>query len=202
CGDLYVANPKTKNPLVVLLHSFSMTSRVWANLAQDLRKDGYNVLTMDLRGHGRSVYNENLKLKSRYKFSNKQWQKLPKDVVESINYVKSHYPAINCDDIIIVGADIGGSAGILAGLELKKQPLKFVFISPMVNFKGLYLPYKVANYKDTKFLIMLSKTDKILFNFYTTEKPIIKSYPLGGSGNHLVQSTPDAKRDIIDFIKN
>ena len=54
-GDLYLANPATDKPLVVCLHSFSMNAQVWKELAQTLRLKGYNVLTMDLRGHGRSV---------------------------------------------------------------------------------------------------------------------------------------------------
>lgn len=202
CGDLYVANPKTNKPLVVALHSFSMTARSWADLAEELRQDGYNVLAMDLRGHGRSIYNESLKLKSRYKFTKKDWQKLPSDVVESINYVKSHYPFINCDEIIMIGADIGASAGIIAGLNLSKEPNKFVLISPMVNFKGLYIPLKLASYKETRFFVMLSKTDKILFNLETKFKPLVKTYPYGGSGNYLIKANVNAQNDIIDFIEN
>ena len=199
-GDLYFAKNKSNKPLVVLLHSFGLSSTSWKNLAMALREKDFNVLAMDLRGHGRSVYNENLKLKSRYKFSPSEWQKLPNDVLESINYVKSNYPNINCNDIIIVGADIGASAGVLAGQLLKKEPQKFVMISPMLNFKGLYIPYKVANYRNTKFLVLLSKTDKILFNFYTTTKPIIKVYPTGGPGNQLLKVNPQSTADIVNFI--
>lgn len=201
-GDLYLANPKTDKPIVVMLHSFSLNARTWEKLAENLRLKGYNVLAMDLRGHGRSVYNENLKLKSRYKFNKNDWQKLPNDVIESINHVKSNYPNINCNDTIFVGADIGASAGVLAGVNLKKQPLKFVMISPMLNFKGLYIPIKIANYTETKFLILLSKSDKILFNFYTKDKPIIKSFPIGGPGNQLLRTNPDSLNDIVNFIIN
>lgn len=201
-GDLYLASPKTNKPLIVALHSFGVNAKVWNNLAQKLREKGYNVLTMDLRGHGRSVYNENLKLKSRYKFTNDDWQKLPLDVIESIKYVKENYTYINTNDIIMIGADLGASAGILAGEEMKKQPQKFIIISPMVNFKGLYIPVKIANYTNTKFLVFLSKSDKILFNFYTSTKPVIKTYQQGGPGNQLLKVNPDSTDEIIKFIIN
>ena len=201
-GDLYIANPKTDKPLIVALHSFSLNAKAWQKLAGNLRQKGYNVLAMDLRGHGRSIYNENLKLKSRYKFTKNDWQKLPNDVIESINYIKSNYPSINCNEVIFMGADIGASAGVLAGINLKKQPLKFVLISPMINFKGLYIPIKIASYTETKFLILLSKSDKVLFNFYTKDKPIIKTYPIGGPGNQLINANQDAQNDIINFIIN
>lgn len=199
-GDLYFAKNKSNKPLVVLLHSFGMNARSWKTLAETLREKNYNVLAMDLRGHGRSVYTESLKLKSRYKFSPSDWQKLPEDVIESIAYIKSNYPNINCNDIIIAGADIGASAGVLAGRLMKKEPVKFVMISPMLNFKGLYIPYKVANYSNTKFLVLLSKTDKILFNFYTNTKPVIKVYPAGGPGNQLLKVNPESTSDIVNFL--
>ncbi len=199
-GDLYFAKNQSNKPLVVMLHSFGLSAASWKTLAEALRLKDYNVLAMDLRGHGRSVYTESLKLKSRYKFSQSDWQKLPEDVIESINYVKANYPKINCNDIIIAGADIGASAGIIAGRLMKKEPLKFVMISPMLNFKGLYIPYKVANYTDTKFFVILSKTDKILFNFYTKTKPIIKTYQTGGPGNQLLKVNPESTDDIINFI--
>lgn len=199
-GNIYLANPKTDKPLVVALHSFSLNGNAWATLAEKLRLRGYNVLAMDLRGHGKSIYNENLKVKTRYNFTYQDWQKLPKDVVDSINYVKSNYPYINCNDIIIVGADIGASAGILAGGPLRKQPLKIVMISPMANFKGLYIPSKVVSYTSSKFMILLSQTDKILFNFNAQTKPIVKEYPLGGSGNQLLKANPQAVDDIVNFI--
>jgi len=201
-GDLYIANPKSDKPLIVALHSFSLSAKSWNTLAENFRLKGYNVLAMDLRGHGRSIYNENLKLKSRYKFTKNDWQKLPNDVIESINYIKTNYPAINCNDIILIGADIGASAGVLAGTNLKKQPLKFVMISPMINFKGLYIPIKIANYTDTRFLILLSKSDKILFNLHTKTDPVIKTYPIGGPGNQLIKANKDSIDDIVNFVIN
>ena len=201
-GDLYLANPSTNKPLVVMLHSFGESSRVWHTLAETLRQKGYNCLAMDLRGHGRSVYNEQLKLKSRYKFTNNDWQKLPYDLIESIDYVKSNFGKVNTDNLIFIGADIGGSAGLIAGQSIKNKPEKFVLISPMINFKGLYIPVVVANYTSTKFLVLLSKTDKILFNFYSKPAPIIKTYPMGGPGNHLLKVNPSSTNDIVDFITN
>ena len=201
-GDLYIANPSTNKPLVVMLHSFSLNALSWQPIAQQLRLKGYNVLAMDLRGHSRSVYNEKLKIKSRFKYTNSDWQKLPEDVIESIAYVKSNYPKINTNDTIFVGADIGSNAGIITDVKKKKKPEKFVIISPMLNFKGLYIPIKIASYTDTKFLVILSKSDKILFNFYSSTKPLIITYPKGGPGNQLLKVNPQSTNDIVNFIIN
>ncbi|MBQ4646279.1 MAG: alpha/beta fold hydrolase [Candidatus Gastranaerophilales bacterium] len=201
-GDLYLASPETNKPLVICLHSFSMNAQVWKDMAQNLRIKGYNVLAMDLRGHGRSVYNENLKLKSRYYYKQDTWQKLPKDVYDAVKYVKANYPKVNCNDVIIIGADIGASAGAIGAMSLPKAPLKMVMISPMIEFKGLRMPVRTNKFVDTKIMMVLAKTDRILMNFNTKTPPLIKQYPLGGPGNHLIRVNKDAYEDVMNFIIN
>lgn len=201
-GDLYLANPATNKPLVVCLHSFSMNAQVWKELAQTLRVKGYNVLAMDLRGHGRSVYNENLKLKSRYYYKQDTWQKLPKDVYDAVKYVKSNYPKVNCDDVIIVGADIGASAGVIGSMSFKNAPQKMVLISPMLEFKGLRMPLRTNKFYDTRILMVLAKTDRVLLNFNTKTPATVKHYEIGGPGNQLIKVNKDAYQDVINFIIN
>jgi len=201
-GDLYLANPQTQKPLVVCLHSFSMNAQAWKDMAESLRLKGYNVLAMDLRGHGRSVYNENLKLKSRFYYKQDTWQKLPKDTLDAVKYVKANYPKVNCDDVIIIGADIGASAGAIAAMSFKKVPQKMVFISPMLEFKGLRMPVRTSKFTDTKIFMVLAKTDRILMNFDTKTPALIKHYPIGGPGNQLVRVNKDAYNDIMNFILN
>jgi alpha-beta hydrolase superfamily lysophospholipase len=199
-GDLYIASQQTNKPLVVLLHSFSLNAQVWKEMAENLRLKGYNVLAMDLRGHGRSVYNEQLKLKSRFYYKNDTWAKLPKDVVDSVRYVGANYPKINCEDVIIVGADIGASAGAVAAMSLKKVPEKMVLISPMLEFKGIRMPIRSNKFVNTKMFMVLAKTDRILMNFSTNTPPLIKHYPNGGPGNQLIKANQEAYFDVINFI--
>ena len=53
--------PKNKNqkdfPTVVLLHSLGYNSAWWGDLERDLQNRGFAVLKIDLRGHGKSIYN-------------------------------------------------------------------------------------------------------------------------------------------------
>lgn len=201
-GDLYLATPETDKPLVVCLHSFSMNAQAWKELAENLRTKGYNVLAMDLRGHGRSIYNENLKLKSRYYYKQDSWQKLPKDLYDAIKYVKANYPKVNCDETIVVGADIGASTGAIGSMSLAKPPLKMVLISPLLEFKGLRMPVRTNKFINTKIMMVLAKTDRILINFNSKIPPVVKTYPIGGPGNQLIKANKDAYDDIIKFIIN
>ena len=199
-GDMFLAQPETDKPLVVFLHSYATNAQVWKDIAESLRKKGYNVLTMDLRGHGRSVYNNKLKLKSRYYFTNADWKKLTADIVDSVRYIKTQYPKVNTDDVILVGADIGAQAAANAALSLKKTPEKLILISPMLEFKGIEMPIKTHKFKNTKIFMMMSKTDRLLFHFDTKIPPIIKYYPNGGPGVQLIKLNKETPTDIIDFI--
>lgn len=199
-GDLYLASQQSDKPLIVCLHSFSMSAKAWKEMAEELRLKGYNVLTMDLRGHGRSVYNENLKLKSRFYYKQDTWQKLPKDTIDAIKYVKANYPKVNCNDVIIVGADIGANSGAIAAMSLKNTPKKMILISPMFEFKGLRMPVRTNKFFDTQIFMVLAKTDRILMKFDTKTPPLIKHYPIGGPGNQLIKVNKDAYNDVINFI--
>ncbi len=201
-GDLYMPANPTDKPLVICLHSYAMNAQAWSDLALNLRQKGYSVLAMDLRGHGRSVYNENLKLKSRFYYSRETWQKLPKDVIDSIKYVKANYPKINCDDVIIVGADFGAGVGANAAIAMRIAPKKLVLISPMLEFKGITMPIKSVKLYDTNIFIVLSKTDKHTFNIQTKTPATVKRYQNGGPGNQLLKANPDALNDVVNFIIN
>ena len=199
-GDFYLPDNKSEKPLVVLLHSFSLNAFCWNTLANDLRQKGYNVLAMDLRGHGRSVYSEKLKYKSRFNFKTQDWQKLPSDVIDSINYVKNNFAGVNTTDVILVGADLGANTAVLASVSMKKAPLKLVLISPMYEFKTLKMPVKTTRIADSKILMILSKSEKILFDFNVKTKPIIKRYQKGGPGVQLLRVNPEAYKEVVDFI--
>ncbi len=201
-GDLYLAQHKSNKPLVVCVHSFSMNASSWQKLAENLRLKDYNVLAMDLRGHGRSVYNDKLRIRSRYQFTKDDWKNLPKDYVQSIQYIKSNYADINTNDTILIGADLGSIAGMIGSLNLNKTPIKAVLISPVLSFKGLNMPVKSLKFYNTKMMNITTKTDRVYLNFYLATPPVIKQYPLGGPGTQLIKVNPVAIGDIVNFVIN
>jgi alpha-beta hydrolase superfamily lysophospholipase len=77
--------PRIKNQkeysTVVLLHSLGYNSQWWGDLPKELLAKGYAVLTIDLRGHGESVYNKKLAKVSWKNLKNLAFSKYPNDII-------------------------------------------------------------------------------------------------------------------------
>ncbi len=156
--------PKIKNQknykTVVLLHSHGTNSLWWSTLPDELLNNGYAILTIDLRGHGKSVYNSKLVKVSWKSLTNNAYKKYPSDVVDVFNFIEKEYPKMHFfDEWAIVGSDIGGSAGIIAADKFEYKPKTIVLLSPVVNTRGLYVPVSVAQLDDVDFLSISCAND-------------------------------------------
>ena len=148
--------PKIKNkneyPTVVLLHSLGYNSEWWEDLPQLLLDQGYAVITIDMRGHGKSVYNSKLYKTSWVGLNDKAFQKYPKDVVKILEQIKSENKKIFFNNWAIVGCDVGAATGIIAANNFADKPSTIVMISPVIKGKGLYIPVALAELDNTDIL--------------------------------------------------
>lgn len=131
---------------VVLLHSLGYSSDWWETLPEELIQDGFAVLKIDLRGHGKSVFNKRLVKLSWKDMTNTAYAKYPDDVVKVIEHVKSeNSKTVFFNHWAFVGSDIGASTAILASDKISYKPETIVMLSPGVNIRGLYVPVKLAS---------------------------------------------------------
>lgn len=195
-----------KYPTVVLLHSLGSSSTDWGNLINDLNNAGYAVLAIDLRGHGKSIYDVSLHKKSWVYLTAKGYQRFPSDVVLVLNEVKKQSKKVDMNNMAIVGADIGANTAVLVSKQLKVKPKTLVLISPTVSFKGLYIPIAMVDMGAVPILSMVSNKDKYCLGqqqqlakfaqggFYA------QNYPQGGMGMMLLKTNPTMSQDITKWI--
>ena len=130
---------------VILLHSLGYSSEWWETLPDLLLNNGYAVLNIDLRGHGKSIYNKKLSKISWKNMKQATFLKYPDDVVNVVNYVKKeNSKKAFFDNWAVVGADIGANTAILAADRMETKPKTIVLLSPSIQTKGLYVPVKLA----------------------------------------------------------
>lgn len=192
-------------PTVLLLHSIGYSSEDWGGLIATLNKAGFAVIAMDLRGHGQSVYDTNFHKKSWPYFTNKTYQKFPSDVLGILSQTQQQVKNLNLKNMAIVGADLGANSAVLAAVKMKIKPKTMVLISPLVTFKGLYIPVVLTNL-NMPILTMTSKKDRISL---ASQKTLAKfsqggfyaqNYPNGGMGMLMIKVNPSMASDITKWI--
>lgn len=144
---------------VVLLHSLGYSSEWWENLPDSLLEKGYAVLYVDLRGHGKSVYNSKLVRVSWKSLTNKAYAKYPDDVYTVIDYVKNQNKRTFFNNWAIVGSDIGVSTAIYVANSIPYKPKTIVALSPIINGKGLFVPVKLAELNNIDILSITGTND-------------------------------------------
>lgn len=157
--------PKVKNQkefsTIVLLHSLGYSSEWWETLPEELLDSGYAVLKIDLRGHGRSVFNKKLVKISWKDMTNNAYAKYPDDVIKVIEQVKAeNSKKVFFNNWAIVGSDIGASTAILAADKISYKPKTIVMLSPDVNIRGLYIPVSLAHLSGIDIFSISGTNDK------------------------------------------
>lgn len=191
--------PKSKTQkeyaTVILLHSLGYNSEWWGDLPKELLSKGYAVLTIDLRGHGKSVYNAKLTKNSWKNMKNSAYAKYPDDVLAVINKVKEENTKREFFNTwAVVGADIGASTGVLAADKMPVHPKTIVMLSPVVKSKGLYIPVSMAHLNGVDFL-SISGTDDIM-----SKKAEV--YLSRFAQNEFITFTSDSKTTGMMTLKN
>jgi len=200
--------PKEKGkvfPVVVLLHSIGASSADWGAIPQKFNEAGFAVLNVDLRGHGKSIYNVNLDKKYWQNMSLKAFSKNPKDITGLLNYVKEEHKNISFSNYIIMGADLGANTGILTAQKMKTKPFALVLISPQTTFKGLYVPVALADLTSSDVLFVYSKQDANTIKEINTLKRFAQKQvtdivcQAGGSGLNLIKTNPKSVYEIVNW---
>lgn len=195
-----------KYPTVVLIHSLGYSSEDWGNLITDLNNAGYAVIAIDLRGHGKSIFDTSFHQKPWIYFTPKTYQKFPSDVINVLNEIQKQSKKVDLSNMAIVGADIGANTAVLAAKDLPKKPKTMVLISPTTSFKGLYIPIAMADMGYIPVLSMVSTKDRYCLKEQQSLSKFAqggfyaKNYPNGGMGMMMLKLNPSMSQDITKWI--
>ena len=212
-GSLIVADvyyPDIKKPkyaTVVLLHSLGYSSSRWGDFAAQIADAGYLVVAIDLRGHGRSVYNSKLVRQSWANYKPSVFKKYPEDVREVLKLVKEEHPAASFDDWGIVGADIGANTAVLVAEKAKKKPKTLVLISPHESYKGLFIPIAIVNVGKVPMLTISSVNDRTCVKSqknlakYAQSDFVIANFKTNITGMLILGANPTVAPLIINWLE-
>jgi len=117
CGDLI---GPANGTFVVLTHGGGQTRHSWGSTARTLAKEGYRVLSLDLRGHGDSDWSA----ERHYSI-----QHHAEDIAAIIR-------AVTAGPVILVGASLGGLASLLVTGTLEPEKvLALILVDVAINVR-------------------------------------------------------------------
>ncbi len=140
----YYPGPARPAPTALLIHMRSSTREAWQPVASALQKAGYNVLAIDLRGHGDTGGTIN-------------WTLAPQDV-KTVLARLSALPGVDPQRIAVVGADIGANLALGACADLPGCKTA-VLLSPGLDIEGIQTTDAMKRFGTRPVLIIASRSD-------------------------------------------
>ena len=130
---------------IVLLHMLSRTRKDWEPFANELQGKGYNVISIDLRGHGQS----NLNWQS---FNSRDFNNMIEDVRASKDFLNAKGARV----IAIIGASVG--ANVALNYAATDSEIKTVImLSPGLDYRGVKTNETIRNFNGPTLLVTSSE---------------------------------------------
>ncbi len=204
----YPEEKKASYSTLVLLHSLGYNSSRWEDFAISLADRGYAVITIDFRGHGRSVYTSKLARQSWTNYKREVFQKYPDDILSILKSIREEYRNLSFDDWGIVGADIGANTAILVAEKAKIKPKTLVILSPHEAHKGLFIPIAIVDMGKIPVLSISSIGDRTSVEAQKNLKKYaqgefeIKNFKTNTSGMLMINANPEVPELIINWLES
>ncbi len=199
------ALPTEKYPLVILLHALNGSHRDWDQLPARLVKEGYAVLALDLRGHGKSAPRG----RSWRNFSRADWLKIPDDIRRTLLFFtdSEEYPQVDGTRTALIGASIGANAAIIAGSRNTEHIKAIAALSAGREYKGLEVTTPIYDYTNA-LLMVASQNDAYAFEstglLYRLPRgpKTLQLYKSIGHGTDMIRFYPELQATVVQWLSD
>lgn len=181
---------------IILLHMLQRDRSDWSSFASKLKDNGFNVLSIDSRGHGKSSGDWQ-------KFTDTEFNGMVNDVEASLNFLKEK----GNNSIGIVGASIGANTALNAAVSNQSNLKTIVLLSPGLDYHGVKIKQTSSEFTGS-ILIAVAKDDTYayqssqeIYNGLKTPNKKLITYESGGHGTLMLSSHPELENEIINFFK-
>ena len=194
--------PGKTSGAVVLIHMLGRDMRDWNQFASKLIIGGYTVLSIDLRGHGRSVEQDG-KTISWQTFVEEDYGNMVLDIRAAEDFLSGK--GISRDRIALIGASIG--ANIALNYAANHENIgTVVLLSPGLNYKEIKTEQAVEEFGERAILLVAGSNDpgaaesaETLHDIALGNKQIV-IYNQAGHGTEIL-SQPEFAHLIIEWLR-
>ncbi|NQU98950.1 alpha/beta fold hydrolase [Candidatus Woesearchaeota archaeon] len=178
---------------VILLHMLNHGKNDWNDFVPVLNENGYNVLAIDMRGHGLSELDWR-------EFSDVEFSRAVLDVAAA----KSHLEENGVSEFGIIGASIGANIALKYAAQ-DKEIKSIILLSPSLNYRGVTTSDNILKYDRAVFTVTSSKDTQsaddafVLHEVASGEKKFL-IYNDAGHGTDMFKE-PSLNEVIITWLK-
>ena len=189
-GDFY---PEKSNKGIILIHMYGEDRTSWDFLIHELREKEYNVLTLDLRGHGESKPNREL--------TQDDFDSMSSDLTSATDYLIEK----KINEISIMGASLGANVGLNFILNEPKAH-RLVLLSPGIEYRGINV-LESAKYYDRPLLILSSIGDEYSWDssnqIFNLSPSRVRLEPYEGNihGINILKQIPKSKELLFKWLE-
>ncbi len=141
-GEFYAARDSA--PSVLLLHMLGSRRSAWQPLLPNLTEAGYNVLAVDLRGHGDTG-------------GARDWMLAERDVQTWMDWLMAQ-PTSAEAPIALIGGSIGANL-VLVGCAADARCATVIALSPGLDYGGITPEFAIEGLEDRPVLLVASQDD-------------------------------------------
>jgi lysophospholipase len=176
-----VKNPKAQ---VLLLHGFRGKQEDYAELTKILNEKDINVITLDFRGHGKSIFRTNIEINEQ-DLNLQDYTSLSSDLEGVIIYLDSKNLNSNFS---IVGSDLGANVALVFATKHNDSVKKLILLSPSQNYYGVITTDTIKKYNNSLYIVTSVSDDlsyegsKYLYDNSISEDKEFKLYSSSGHG--------------------
>ncbi len=199
----YYAQKQAGRPSILLLHMLGRNRTTVAQTAGLLYEAGFNVLAIDLRGHGESRQGKDGPLYSQA-FLSSDYAAMDHDVDAAVQYLRKQLGEGH--KLAIVGGSIGANLALRKGAA-DPGVAAVVLLSPSLDYRGIVTTDAIPRYKDRPILILTTEMDtwslegaKKIAEGISAEKEF-KVLPGRAHGTALLRSRPEIEKEVIEWLK-
>ena len=200
--------PSSGSYVFVNAHGLGSDKNEWGLFQEALSKSGSGYLSLDLRGHGRSVRCGGKSADYRA-FSEADWAAASNDITAAAAFLKDR--GVPLKEIIFCGASVGSSLALKAALEVKGgHPAAVILLSPGLAYAGIrmdgFLPRAAGfplllaaspddeySWKSSQYLMSVARAGDLKASFFP------------GPGGHGVNMLPPENgaliKKILDWVR-
>ncbi|QSZ40583.1 alpha/beta fold hydrolase [Sulfurimonas aquatica] len=206
---------KSKTPIILFAHQFGSDHSSWNNIAKKFNDKGYATLLVDLRGHGKSIYQNNKKnevvtatkfseIKVAHTQSDKKvtFKNIPQDLTNWLEYI-SDDESLDMENLYLFGSSLGAGSIISLLNEYDAKALVAISTGRQASLKEE--TNMALSTSMTKELFIASKNDPLGAKERTllyTQKSILGTALIVSGNGHGTMILPQVEDYIFTFIEN